>query len=140
MCTREYAPVCARRGGDRRTFGNACEARSAGYRIQGPGECESRQPDRVACPYIYQPVCGIQGGERRTFSNSCEADANGYRVIGDGACGMRPPRPEPGPDPVMACPRNYAPVCARRGGEVRTFGNACSARAEDFRVISGGPC
>ena len=33
-CTREYQPVCAiRRGDDRRTFGNACEAEAAGYRI-----------------------------------------------------------------------------------------------------------
>lgn len=32
-CTREYAPVCATRRGAVRTFPNACEARSADWRI-----------------------------------------------------------------------------------------------------------
>ncbi len=39
MCTMEYNPVCARRGGQRRTFGNACTARAAGFRVVRPGEC-----------------------------------------------------------------------------------------------------
>ena len=38
-CTREYRPVCARRGNDRRSFSNRCEAERAGYRITSGGQC-----------------------------------------------------------------------------------------------------
>src|SRR5690606_29239394 len=38
-CTREYDPVCAVGSGERRTFGNACEAEAARYRIIRGGEC-----------------------------------------------------------------------------------------------------
>src|SRR5690606_11304992 len=39
VCTREYAPVCARRGYDRETFPNACVARVRGYRVVHAGKC-----------------------------------------------------------------------------------------------------
>ncbi|MBO6717853.1 MAG: hypothetical protein JJ913_07855 [Rhizobiaceae bacterium] len=39
FCTREYKPVCATGGQGRKTFGNACEAQAAGYRIVHSGEC-----------------------------------------------------------------------------------------------------
>ncbi|SPL65951.1 hypothetical protein OHAE_1818 [Ochrobactrum soli] len=38
-CTREYAPVCARRGSERRSFSNRCEAERAGFRVTGGGRC-----------------------------------------------------------------------------------------------------
>lgn len=38
-CTKEYAPVCARSGSRDRTFGNACEARVAGYTVRYQGQC-----------------------------------------------------------------------------------------------------
>ncbi|PRD45405.1 protease inhibitor [Phyllobacterium phragmitis] len=39
FCTREYAPVCARRGSSVRTFSNSCEAERGGYSIVGRGAC-----------------------------------------------------------------------------------------------------
>lgn len=87
MCTREYVPVCGQSRGDRQTFGNACVARSEGFRVVHPGECRSdaRPPER-ACTMEYRPVCGERRGDRRTFGNACEADAQGYRVVRPGEC------------------------------------------------------
>jgi len=39
VCTREYRPVCGQRGGSIRTFGNACEADAAGYRVVDNRPC-----------------------------------------------------------------------------------------------------
>lgn len=39
MCTQEYAPVCARLGREDKTFGNACEAKAAGYVVRYQGRC-----------------------------------------------------------------------------------------------------
>jgi len=104
-CTREYNPVCARRGDERRTFSNPCEAERAGYRSIRPGECRrgggggdggwgggpgpgpGPDPDEPRfCTREYRPVCAQRRGNYRTFSNSCEADAAGWRVVGNGEC------------------------------------------------------
>ncbi|MBD0414567.1 peptidase [Tianweitania sp. Rool2] len=39
FCTREYRPVCAQRGRSLQTFGNACEADAAGFRVIDRGPC-----------------------------------------------------------------------------------------------------
>nr|WP_295461796.1 Kazal-type serine protease inhibitor [Mesorhizobium sp.] len=105
-CTREYAPVCARRGDDRRTFPNDCEAERAGYYVIRDGECRRDRPEYPdeprpprpgrpqACPMIYAPVCARRGNDRQTFDSACHADAAGYDVIRSGECGggqMQPP-------------------------------------------------
>jgi hypothetical protein len=87
VCTREYAPVCGISRGGRRTFSNACVARSEGYRVVHRGRCRGRGADRPeACPMIYAPVCAKRGWRVRTFGNSCQARADGYRVIRRGRC------------------------------------------------------
>ncbi|WP_432287430.1 Kazal-type serine protease inhibitor domain-containing protein [Aminobacter sp. BA135] len=98
FCTREYDPVCARRGGDRQTFANSCMAEAAGYRIIRGGECRGGGDDGWGggggggrgdqfCTREYRPVCGRRGDTLRTFPNACEADSSGYRVIDDrGPC------------------------------------------------------
>ena len=96
FCTREYDPVCARRGGDRQTFANSCMAEAAGYRIIRGGECRGGGDDgwgggggreEQFCTREYRPVCGRRGGALRTFPNACEADSAGYRVVDDqGPC------------------------------------------------------
>jgi Kazal-type serine protease inhibitor domain len=103
ICSRDYNPVCAQRGGERKTFVNGCIADSRGFDVIYRGECRvgpplTPRPPRpgdprplpddtgVVCPTIYAPVCARQGGVVRTFANSCVAGASGFRVIGDGEC------------------------------------------------------
>jgi hypothetical protein len=79
----------------------------------------------------------------KTFPNSCEAGRAGYRIAYGGQCqgGGGGWNPQPPPRPPQACTMEYRPVCATRRGQVRTFSNACSARAEDWRIVDNeGPC
>jgi len=113
----------------------------------------SRPGGPQMCPLIYAPVCGERGGRRQTFGNACQANKDGFRILYRGECGRRgqgswpgggpgpviPPRPGK-PERPQFCTREYAPVCARRGGSVRTFPNSCEAERGGYRVIRGGPC
>lgn len=140
FCTQQYDPVCARRGGDRQTFPNACQADAAGYRVTSRGECQGGGGGGSgprACTRQYDPVCGRRGGDMRTFGNSCEADNAGYRIVSQGEC-QRGGGGGGGGD--RACTREYAPVCGRRGGSVRTFANSCEADSAGYRAIADGPC
>ncbi len=95
------------------------------------------RPGPGACTFEYAPVCGAYRGDRQTFPNACAARSEGYRIIHPGTCRAG------GPDrdrPPRACTREYAPVCARRGRDVRTFGNACEARAAEYRILGPGRC
>lgn len=123
-----------------------------GYRPPPPRP----RPPAQACTMEYAPVCGVRGSDSRTFGNSCQARANGYRISHQGACrsggdrpgaGGRPGADRPGwdrPDrperPSRACTREYAPVCASSRGQLRTFPNACEARAADWRIVRSGTC
>lgn len=89
------------------------------------------------CPRIYEPVCGRSGPDRQTFGNACEANAAGYRILHPGQCRRGGPAPRPEP---RFCTQQYEPVCARRGGSVRTFGNACEARNAGHRILYDAPC
>ncbi|BCH31485.1 membrane protein [Mesorhizobium sp. L-8-10] len=142
FCTREYAPVCGERRGDRQTFANACLAGRAGYRIVSGGECRANGGPRPGiCTREYAPVCARRGDRIRTFANECEAAAAGYRVIASGECRA------PGGGAIgggnggnRVCTAEYVPVCARRGSNVRTFGNQCEADSAGYRVVAQGPC
>jgi hypothetical protein len=97
-------------------------------------------PGPQFCTREYAPVCGQRGPSLRTFPNSCEANRVGYRIVsrgecrGDGGWG-------PGPtQPPQICTREYRPVCATRRGDVRTFPNACEARAANWGIVGNGPC
>ena len=65
FCTREYDPVCARRGDDRQTFNNGCLAEAAGYRILRPGECRGGGGvrDRPVVPEAGRP--GLREARQR---------------------------------------------------------------------------
>ena len=90
-CTMEYNPVCARRGGERRTFSNSCLADQAGYDVIRQGECRSDgggggNDEPRFCTREYRPVCARRNGALQTFGNECEADAAGCRVVQNGPC------------------------------------------------------
>jgi len=95
------------------------------------------RPEPQFCSMQYQPVCARRGGDRQTFANACLADRAGYRIIRDGQC--RDGGGGGGGEQTF-CTREYRPVCARRGGEMRSFPNACEARAADYRIVGDGPC
>ncbi|MBN9258867.1 MULTISPECIES: Kazal-type serine protease inhibitor [unclassified Mesorhizobium] len=107
----------------------------------GPGPRPPRprppHPGPQVCTMEYRPVCARRGGDRQTFSNACMADRAGYRIIDNGPCRGGGGG---GGNEQAFCTREYRPVCARRDGRLRTFPNACEARAADFRVIDDGPC
>jgi hypothetical protein len=50
ICTQQYQPVCATRGGMTRTYGNACQARADGARIVAQGECRRRGARAQSAP------------------------------------------------------------------------------------------
>lgn len=110
----------------------------------GPGP----RPGPEFCTREYDPVCGERRGDSQTFSNACEADRAGYRVVRRGECRRSDGRPGGpggwggggGRDEPRFCTREYRPVCAQRGREVRSFGNACEADAAGYRILGGGPC
>jgi len=166
-CTMEYLPVCGARGRDQQTFPNACAARSNGYQVIGRGECRGAgRPDPSAeegraCTREYAPVCGANGRDHQTFANACEARRSGYDILGNGECQARRPDGDRGdngrdrdrdrPDwrgrdgerdggGRKVCTMEYRPVCGQRGRDMRTFGNACSADAEGYRIVSPGEC
>jgi hypothetical protein len=141
FCTREYAPVCARRGQNFRTFSNSCVAEEAGYRIVSAGECRGGGGGvaiEPACPKTFDPVCASRGNDARTFVNSCTARETGFRVIYPGEC--RAGGGGGGGGREQFCTREYAPVCARRGSRFQTFPNECEAENAGYRVISDGAC
>lgn len=147
---------------------NGGQCRSAGDNggFPGPDGGHDGRPggsDRV-CPMIYKPVCGRRGSDTRTFPNSCQAEGDGYRVIYDSECRggndgsrdngdrdrdhnrndergddqgrLQSQRPGGG----QSCSRAYVPVCGERGGQKKTFLNACMAQSEGYRVADNGKC
>ncbi|TPJ81358.1 Kazal-type serine protease inhibitor domain-containing protein [Mesorhizobium sp. B2-6-2] len=99
------------------------------------------RPHPQLCTMQYQPVCARRDGDRQTFANACLAEREGYRIVRDGPCRDAGGSGGGGGGGEQAfCTREYAPVCARRHGQVRTFPNACEARAADYRIVGDGPC
>ncbi|WP_173934664.1 Kazal-type serine protease inhibitor domain-containing protein [Chelativorans sp. Marseille-P2723] len=143
LCTQQYDPVCAARGDRRRTFSNACMAEAEGFRPVHRGECRRTSRPHPgapqACTREYAPVCATRGRDRRTFSNACMARVEGYSVAHQGECQSRRGR-SPADERQQACTMEYRPVCAARGSDRRTFGNACQANAQGYHIIRQGQC
>lgn len=111
FCTREYDPVCARRGNERQTFANSCMAEAAGFRIIRGGECRGG---------------GDTGWNGGGGGGGWNGGGGGWNGGGGGS--------------EQFCTREYRPVCGQRGGTLRTFPNGCEADSAGFRVVDQGPC
>lgn len=157
MCTMDYRPVCAERGGRFETFSNGCQADARGYRVVSPGECRGPGPGPGSYPPPGRP--DRPDWDRPSRPDRPDWDRPGRPDRPDWNGPGRPDRPEPGrpsrpdrpdwnqpgrpdrPGPAGGvCTREYRPVCGQSGGRTQTFPNACEARNAGFGVVGSGEC
>jgi hypothetical protein len=86
QCPSVYRPVCASKGRETKSFGNACLADRDGFSVVSQGNCGGSAGLPRFCTKEYAPVCGERDGSRRTFGNACEASAKDFAVVHDGSC------------------------------------------------------
>ena len=116
----------------------------------------------IACADIYAPVCSVELqniqcittpcpiGVHKTFPNRCESDAAKAKFLAEGECGDL--EGEPYYEDIVACTREYAPVCAAVTTTEpcdtipcpavihKTFGNKCEAKVAKARILQTGEC
>jgi hypothetical protein len=119
VCPELYKPVC---GCDDKTYGNICEANSAGVSAASDGECAKADAgsDRI-CGGIAGFKCA--GGEYCAFAPTAQCGAADQT----GTCAGKP----------QVCPELYKPVC---GCDDKTYGNACDAASAGVSAKADGAC
>jgi len=114
-----------------------CLLAACTFDVDGKRNSTEAKMPAMACTREYKPVCAQHNGIQETFANACTARRHGYLPIRAGRC--RPDASGSSRSPKM-CPMIYAPVCAAKAGDRRTFGNRCSAEADGYRVVHNGAC
>lgn len=109
-CDLEYAPIC---GCDGKSWGNACEAATAGVDVQYVGECQLEE--------------GCRGDGDCAENQWCETPVGQCGELGE--C---QPRSDLGD-----CAGNYEPLC---GCDGQTYSNRCVAGQSAASIRQAGEC
>ena len=115
-CPDVWKPVC---GCNKVTYGNACDAASAGMNIASEGECTTTTK---SCGGFVGAKCGSD-----EWCNTDETIGVCGGVEGAGTCEKRP----------STCDLLYDPVC---GCDGKTYGNACAAHMAGVDSAKKGTC